>query len=112
MLNKVTGLARAIAILLAIVGAFATNIPSIGLALLLLGVIAGFGYGTDDFGKLVFMALGLNLAGPAVTAIPVVGGYLMTIFAGVGTAVAGVLVTRIIIRLYELVVGDLKGLAG
>ncbi len=112
MLNKVTGLARAIAILLAIVGAFATNIPSIGLALLLLGVIAGFGYGTDEFGKLVLMALGLNLAGPAVTVIPVVGGYLMAIFAGVGTAVAGVLVTRIIIRLYELVVGDLKGLAG
>lgn len=112
MLNKVAGLARAVAILLAIAAGFVAIPTNVALVLLLLGVIAGFSYGTDDFGKLVFTALGLGIAGPALSAIPTVGEHLTTIFGGVGTAVAGVLATRIIIRLYEVVVADLKGLAG
>ncbi len=112
MLNKVAGLARAIAILIAIVAAFVPALPAqVPLVLLLLGIVAGFGYGDGDFTRVVVVALGLGIAGPAMLAIPQIGGYLAAIFGGVGIAVAGIIATRIIIRLYELVVGDLKNLA-
>ena len=122
MLNKVAGLARAIAILIAIVAAFVPNMPAqVPLVLLLLGIVAGFAYGADDIGKLVLTALGLGIAGTALRAIPNIGenlGSVMnngvmsnSVMGNVAIAVGGALATRIIIRLYELVVGDLKGLA-
>ena len=112
MLNKVAGLARAIAILIAIVAAFVPNLPAqVPLVLLLLGIVAGFGYGEGDFTRVVVIALGLGIAGQQMPAIPQVGGYIAAIFANVLIAVAGVIATRIIFRLYEVVVGDLKGLA-
>jgi hypothetical protein len=92
------------------IAAFITTIPNSALILLLLGVIAGFAYTSEDLTRLVVMALGLGIAGGAVTAIPEVGGYVSAIFAGVATAVAGAIATRIVIRLYEIVMGDIKGL--
>lgn len=110
MLNKVAGLARTIAILLAIVAAFVALPIQVPLVLLLLGIIAGFAYGNDDFIRMVLLALALPIAGTALSAIPEIGNELQAVMGNVFLAVGGVLATRIIIRLYEVVVGDIKGL--
>lgn len=109
MLNKVAGLARALAVILAIVAVFVA-IPNIALVLVLLGVIAGFAYGDDGIKLLVVTALALGFAGAAAGNIPEVGGHLTGILTNVGLAVGGALLTRVILRLYEVVAGDLKGL--
>lgn len=110
MLNKVAGLARALAIILAIVAAFVALPEQIPLALVLLGLIAGFAYGDGDFVRLALTAVALPAAGAALAAIPSVGAQLQAVMGNVALAVGGALATRIIIRLYELVVGDIKGL--
>lgn len=110
MLNKAAGLARVLAIILAIVAAFVPLADQIPLVLLLLGIIAGFAYGNDDFTRMVLLALALPIAGTAVAAIPAIGTQLQAVMANVLLAVGGVLATRIIIRLYEVAVGDIKGL--
>jgi hypothetical protein len=111
MLNKVAGLARTLAILLAIVAAFVELPIQVPLILLMLGIIAGFSYGIDDFMRLVLLALALPIAGQALGAIPMVGAGLEAVMSGVFIAVGGILAHRIIIRLYEVVRDDLMGLA-
>ena len=93
MLNKVASLARAVGLILAVVAAFVAIPAQVPLILVVLGLIAGLNYGTDDITRLAVTAI----------ALPIVGAAL---------AVAGALATRVAIRLYELVVGDVKGLAG
>jgi hypothetical protein len=110
MLNKVAGLARTLAILIAIVGGFVTLPTLVPLVLLLLGIIAGFAYGNDDFARLVLLALALPIAGTALSAIPSIGAELQAVMTNIFLAVGGVLSTRIIIRLYEVVVGDIRTL--
>lgn len=112
MLTKVAGLARALAILLGLVAGFVAVPTNVPLVLVLLGVIAGFAYSADDFMRLVLTAIGLPIAGAALSNIPQVGAQLNAGLGNVALAVGGVLATRAIIRLYEVVVGDLKGLAG
>jgi len=112
MINKVAGLARALAIVLAIVAAFVAIPVQVPIILLVLGLIAGLLYGADDFVRLALLALVLPLAGAAVGLIPAVGAQLAAVLANIGIAVGGVLVTRIVLRLYETLVGDLKGVAG
>lgn len=111
MLNKVAGLARTVAILIAIVAGIAPSMPAqVPLVLLLLGIIAGFAYSGDDFIRLVLTAVALPIAGAALSAVPTIGGNLAVIMTNVAIAVGGALATRIIIRLYEVVVGDFKSL--
>lgn len=110
MLNKVAGLARTLAVILSIVAAFVPLGAQIPLVLLLLGLIAGFAYGNDDFMRMVLLALALPIAGTALAAIPEIGAQFQAVMTNVFLAVGGVLATRIIIRLYEVVVGDIKGL--
>jgi len=112
MINKVAGLARALAIVLAIVAAFVAIPVQVPIILLVLGLVAGLLYAADDFVRLGVFALVLPLAGAAVGMLPAVGTQLAAILANVGIAVGGILVTRIVLRLYETLVGDLKGLAG
>lgn len=111
-MNKVAGLARAVAILLAIVAGFVAIPTNVPLVLLLLGVIAGLGYTNDDFMRTVLLAVALPIAGAGLALIPTVGAQLQAVMGNLAGAVAGVLAARIIIRLYETVVGDIKGLTG
>lgn len=111
MLNKVARLARALGIVLAIVAAFVAIPAQVPLILVGLGLVAGLAYGPEDFIRLGVLALVLPLAGIAVGNIPAVGAQLSAAFGNVGLAVAAVLVTRIAIRLYETVVGDVTGIA-
>lgn len=110
MLNKVAGLARALAIILAIVAAFAAIPAPVPLILVLLGLIGGLAYGPDDFIRLGVFALVVPLAAMALGHLPTIGGYLSEALGNVGLAVSAVLATRIILRLYDVVVGDITGL--
>lgn len=112
MVNKVAGLARALAILLAIVAGFVALPVNAALVLLVLGLVAGLAYTADDFTRLALLVLALPVVGTALGAIPSIGTQLGAITGNLAIAVAGVLATRIAIRLYETVMGDLKGLAG
>ncbi|MEO5598453.1 MAG: hypothetical protein ABIQ66_07520 [Novosphingobium sp.] len=111
MLDKVAGLARAIALILAVVAAFVALPANVPLVLLLLGVIAGFIYTADDITWLGVMVLILPMIGAALGNVPQIGGQLGAVMGNVALAIAGILATRVILRLYDLLVGDIKGLA-
>lgn len=111
MVGKIAGLARALAILLAVVAGVVT-IPGVDvrIVLVILGLIAGIGYGDDTRSRIILTALVLPLVSAALALLPVVGAYLGAIAANVGLAAAGAVATSVAIRLFNLVKGDLTGL--
>lgn len=111
MLGKVGGLARALAIILAVIAGIVT-IPNLDTALVLviLGLIAGLAYGDDTVTRLVLTVLVLPAVAAALSLIPVIGPQLGAIAANVAIAAAGAAATAIAIRLFNLVKGDLLGL--
>jgi len=111
MLKKVAGLARAVGLILAVVAAFVAIPTQVPLILVVLGIIAGLNYGADDIMRLAITAVALPIVGAALGVIPEIGTHLTAIAGNAALAVAGALATRVAIRLYELVVGDLKSLA-
>ena len=110
-MNKIIALARAAAIILAVVTAFvaiaALNVP---LVLASLGVIAGLGYGEDDMTRLVLTVLVLPIAGAAISTIPSVGAQLEVVATNLAVAIAGATATVLAIRCFNLVKDDLTGL--
>ena len=110
-MNKIIALARAAAIILAVVTAFVA-IASLNVALVLvsLGLIAGLGYGEDDMTRLVLTVLVLPVAGAALTNIPTVGAQLEVVATNLAVVVAGAAATVLAIRCFNLVKDDLAGL--
>ena len=113
MVDKIAGLARLIATLLAIVAAFvpiaAFNVP---LALVVLGLIAGLKYGPDGTVSLLLVVLALPLVGGALTQIPAIGAQLNAVALNIEIAAAAVAATVIAMRLYNNSRNDVIGLAG
>jgi hypothetical protein len=111
MVKKVAGLARLIAILLAIIAGFVA-IPSFNVALILvvLGLIAGLAY--DDTGavRLFLTVLVLGPVAGAMGAIPEIGDELGSIALNIALAAAGASATVIAIRLFDNSRADVKGL--
>ena len=112
-MNKIIALARAAAIILAVVTAFVAiaslNVP---LVLVSLGLIAGLGYGEDDMTRLVLTVLVLPFAGAALSTIPSVGAQLEGVATNLAVAIAGAVATVLAIRCFNLVKGDLSSLTG
>jgi hypothetical protein len=111
MLNKVAGLARALGLLLALVAAFVAIPAPVPLILVLLGLAGGLAYGPEDFIRLALAVVVLPVAGAALGTIPTVGTYLAAFFGNAALVIAGALATRLVLRSYELIVGDLKSLS-
>jgi hypothetical protein len=112
MLNKVCGLARAIGILLAIVAGFvALGGLNTALVLVVLGLIGGIAYGTDDLVRLGVLALALPAVGTALGNIPSVGGQLGAVCGNLAVLIASALASAFAIRLFNIVKGDVMGLA-
>jgi hypothetical protein len=111
MISKVAGLARALAIVLALVAAF-VQIPGLNVALVLvvLGLIAGFAYGEESVLRLFLTVLVLSAVGGALGTIPAIGTQLAAFAGGVGLAAAGAAATVVAIRLYGLVKDGVMGL--
>ena len=113
MLMKIGGLARAVAIVLAIVAAFVPlammNVP---LVLVVLGLVAGLAMAEDRLVLSTVTLIALPIIGTALGTIPSVGGQLAAICTNLQMAIAGALATTIAIRLYHLTMDGVTGLTG
>ena len=113
MLNKIGGLARALAILLAIVATFMPLAGmNVALMLLVLGLVAGLALTDDRMVLNVALVIALPIVGAALTHIPAIGAQLNAIALNLQTAMAGAVATAIAIRMYQLTMAGVMGLAG
>jgi len=111
MLNKVAGLARALGLILAVVAGFVAVPAPVALILAVLGLVAGLAYTSDDFIRLALAGIVMPLVGTALANLPTIGAGLAAAATNCALLIAGALATRLIIRIYELVLGDVKALA-
>ena len=113
MLMKIGGLARALAIILAIVAGFmALNMMDVPLVLVVLGLIAGLAMPADRLVLSTVTLIALPIVGAALTHIPTIGGQLNAVALNIQMALAGSLATVIAIRLYHMTMDGVMGLAG
>jgi hypothetical protein len=113
MLMKIGGLARALAILLAIVAAFmALNMMNVPLVLVVLGLIAGLAMPEDRLVLSTVTLIALPIVGAALTHIPTIGAQLNAVALNIQMALAGSLATVIAMRLYHMTMDGVMGLAG
>ena len=113
MLMKIGGLARAIAIILAVVAGFmALNMMNVPLALVVLGLVAGLATAEDRLLMSTVTLIALPIVGAALTHIPSIGAQLNAVALNLQLAMAGALATAIAIRLYHLTMDGVVGLTG
>jgi hypothetical protein len=113
MLMKIGGLARAIAIILAIVAGFvALNMMNVPLVLVVLGLIAGLAMPAERLMLTTVTLIALPIVGTALGNIPTIGAQLTAICGNLVLAMAGALATSIAMRLYQLTMDGVMGLAG
>ena len=113
MLMKIGGLARAIAIVLAIVAGFvALNMMNVPLVLVILGLIAGLAMTEDRVVVTTVILIALPIVGAALATIPTVGAQLAAVCGNLQLAMAGGLATTIAIRLYHVTMDGVTGLTG
>ena len=113
MLMKIGGLARAIAIVLAIVAGFmALNMMNVPLTLVVLGLVAGLATAEDRLLMTTVTLIALPIVGTALTNIPTIGAQLNAVALNLQLAMAGALATAIAIRLYHLTMDGVTGLVG
>ena len=113
MLMKIGGLARAIAIVLAIVAGFvALNMMNVPLVLVVLGLIAGLAMTDDRLVLSTVTLIALPIIGAALSQIPTIGAQLNAVALNLQMAIAGALATTIAIRLYHMTMDGVTGLTG
>ena len=113
MLNKVGGLARALAIVLAIIAGFmALNMMNVPLVLVVLGLIAGLAMAEDRLVLSTVTLIALPIIGTALMNIPTIGAHLNAVALNLQMALAGSLATSIAIRVYHMTMDGVTGLTG
>jgi hypothetical protein len=113
MLMKIGGLARAIAIVLAIVAGFvALSMMNVPLVLVVLGLIAGLAMPEDRLVLTTVTLIALPIIGVALGTIPTIGAQLTAVCANLQMAMAGALATTIAMRLYHMTMDGVTGLTG
>ena len=113
MLMKIGGLARALAIILAIVAGFvALNMMNVPLVLVVLGLIAGLAMPEDRLVLTTVTLIALPVIGAALGNIPTVGAQLGAVCGNLALAIAGGLATTIAIRLYHMTMDGVTGMMG
>ena len=113
MLKKISGLARALYILLAIVAGFvALGTMDIALFLVVLGLISGLSMPQDKLVLAGVIALVLPIAGTSLGHIPAIGAQLAAVTGNLQMGVGGALASAIAIFLYGLVMDGVTGLTG
>jgi len=113
MLNKISGLARALYILLAIVAGFvAFGTMNVALVLVVLGLIAGLSMPRERLVLALVAIVALPIIGTALGQIPAIGAQLAAVTGNLQLGVAGAAASAVAILLYELVMEGVTGLAG
>ena len=113
MLTRISGLARALYILIAIIAAFvALGGMNTALILVVLGLISGISMEKDNYVPAAATAIALPIIGAALGLIPSIGAQLTAITANLQLGVAGALASALAIVLYRLVMGGVMGMTG
>ena len=113
MLNKIGGLARALYIVIAIVGGFvALGTMDVALVLVLLGLIAGIAMPKERMVLAAATVIALPIVGSALGHIPAIGAQLTAVTGNLQLGIAGALASAMAIFLYHLVMEGVTGLAG
>jgi hypothetical protein len=113
MLNMVSGLARTLYIVLAIVAGFvALTMMDVPLVLVVLGLIAGITLPPERQVLAGVTVIALPILGAALTHIPAIGEQLAAVMANLQLGVAGAVTSALLIRLYGLAVEGVPGLGG
>lgn len=111
MLTKISGLARAIYIVLAIVTAFvAIGALDVALVLVVLGLIAGLSMPRERMVLAAATVIALPYIGTALGHIPAIGAQLNAFTGNLQLGVAGALASAMAIFLYHLVIDGVTGL--
>jgi hypothetical protein len=113
MLNKIGGLARALAIVLAVVAGFvALTMMNVPLVLVVLGLIAGLAMPEDRLVLTTVTLIALPMIGAALATLPAIGAQLAAVCGNLQLAIAGGLATKIAMRLYHMTMDGVMGLTG
>jgi hypothetical protein len=113
MLMKIGGLARALAIIVAIVAGFvALTMMNVPLVLVVLGLVAGLALPEERQIAAMLMVVVLPIVGTALTQVPTIGAQLNAVALNLQMATAGAVATAIAIRFYHLMIDGVMGLAG
>ena len=113
MLKKISGLSRALYILLAIVAGFVVlGTMDMALILVVLGLIAGVSMERDNMIGAGITVIALPIIGAALAHIPTIGAQLTAVTANLQMGVAGALASALAIALYHLVMDGVMGLTG
>ena len=113
MLMKIGALARALAILLAIVAAFvALGTMNVSLVLLVLGLVAGLAMAEERMLVTLAAIIALPIIGTALSQIPTIGAQLNAVALNLQMAMAGAAATAMAIKMYHLTMDGVMGMAG
>jgi len=113
MLKKISGLSRALYILLAIVAGFvALGTVNVALVLVVLGLIAGIAMTKENYLPAAATAIALPIIGAALGTLPAIGAQLTAVAANLQLGVAGALASALAIALYHFVMDGVMGVAG
>ena len=111
MLTKISGLARALYIVLAIIAGFvALGGLDVALVLLVLGLIAGITMPKERLVLAMAAVIALPLVGEALTHVPTIGAQLNAVMGNLQLGIAGAATSALTILLYGLVVEGVTGL--
>ena len=113
MLNKVSGLARSLFIVLSIVAGFvALGTMNVALVLVVLGLIAGISLPAERLVLAAVTIVVLPILGAALINIPAIGAQLAAIMGYLQIGMAGSFAMAMVIVLYGLVMDGVTGLTG
>jgi len=113
MLTKISGLARTLYILLAIVAGFvALGAMPVALVLVALGLVAGISLPKERMVLAAATILALPTLGAALEKIPAIGTQLNAVMMNLQLGMAGSFAMAMMIILYELAMDGVTGLTG
>ena len=113
MLTKISGLARTLYILLAIVAGFvALGAMPVALVLVALGLVAGISLPKERMVLAAATILALPTLGAALEKIPAIGAQLNAVMMNLQLGMAGAFAMAMVLILYELAMDGVTGLTG
>lgn len=113
MLTKMSGLARTLYILLAIVAGFvALGTMPVALVLVVLGLVAGLSLPRERMVLAAATILALPTIGATLEKIPAIGTQLNAVMMNLQIGMAGSFAMAMVIILYELAMEGVTGLTG
>lgn len=113
MLMKISGLARTLYIVLAIVAGFVVlGTMPVALTLVALGLVAGISLPKERMVLAAATILALPTIGMALAKIPAIGAQLNAVMTNLQLGMAGAFAMAMVLILYELAMDGVTGLTG